>query len=130
MVDFTFSASSISKPVFLLTPAGNDTCNNLATNDSVVPCNNTDVTEIKKTKLKMRSAFGICASNGYVAKTIGTLPRSPTHDTNNLLRVLDLKNEREINTPIGLATKIKNALIIKPIPSKGKIREGNTNNPS
>src|SRR6187402_1363594 len=85
---------------------------------------------MKKTRLKISSAFGMPAINGYVANTMGTLPLKPTQEIKSLLRTLDLKKDKDAKTLIGLATKIKKADINKPIPISGIIREGNTNNPN
>jgi hypothetical protein len=84
---------------------------------------------MKKTILKIKLALSIPATNGYVAKTIGTAPRKPTQETNNLLRLFILKEERLIKTLSGRATKIKKAEINNPIPMIGNMPEGFTNNP-
>src|SRR5207248_1665262 len=51
-----------------------------ATIGKEVPCNRIEVRTIKKTRLKIISAFGIPAMRGKVARIIGTAPRSPTHE--------------------------------------------------
>ena len=45
---------------------------------------------------------------------MGTLPLKPTQEIKSLLRLFDLKKDRAVNTPMGLATNIKKAdMIIK-----------------
>lgn len=60
--------------------SGKPTCNHRATTDRVVPWISTEVSDTKNTMLKIILALSIPASNGYVAKTIGTAPRNPTQE--------------------------------------------------
>jgi len=58
--------------------------------------------------LNINSAFGTSERSGNVARTIGTAPRSPTHETMVFsLRFILLKS-RVIKTLMGRATNIKN----------------------
>jgi hypothetical protein len=82
---------------------------------NVVPCNSTEVAEIKNTRLKIIGALETPASKGYVAKTMGAAPRSPTHERNNFfLKLSSFANDREIKTASGLAMKIKKTEMRRP----------------
>src|SRR5690606_23929462 len=104
-----------------LTFMGSDTCSHFATTESEVPCINTDVTDTKNTILKIISAFSMPASNGYVAKTMGTAPRNPTQEIYNRLLAFILNGSKLRSTLKGLATTIKNKEISKPTPIMGTI---------
>lgn len=66
--------------------------------------------------LKISPDLSIPASKGYVAKTIGTAPLSPTHEIKcfDLFEML-LKGINERKTANGRENKINEKAIIKPI---------------
>ena len=70
MGDFTFFDS------------GKSSFNNLATEVKLHPWSKADVRTMKNTILNIKSAYFTPASIGKVARTIGTAPRKPTHETN------------------------------------------------
>ena len=57
-------------------PGGSATPSQRATSGSVDPCTSTDVTTMKNTTLKTRSACSTPSTSGNVARMIGTAPRS------------------------------------------------------
>ena len=66
-----------------------------------------------------------------MAKTIGTAPLSPTHETKTLsLTGIFLKGARHRNTVSGLVTKIIIKLIIRPGINSGISSLGLTSSPS
>ena len=61
----------------------------------------------KKTMLNICPAPGISDTTGYVAKMMGTAPRRPTHETNDLERVvMALNGASERKTLRGRPTAI------------------------
>ena len=114
--DLVFQPSSRSRTDFFLRFTGTARFSHFATTGIVVPWIRIDVTEIKKTRLKIILAFPTPAVRGYIASTIGTAPLRPTHETNSFLRNSSLKNASEINTLKGLATNINNDETRIPIP--------------
>src|SRR5690606_11797039 len=53
----------------------------LASHGMLIPCEITDVSTTKKTRLKKYSALGTPKLHGNVARMIGAAPLKPTHET-------------------------------------------------
>src|SRR5690606_34851094 len=116
-----YSATNSSEGVKIFSFAGRLTLSHLATIPKVVPWTKREVKAIKKTILKIMFAFSIPAKSGYVAKTMGTAPLSPTHEIYKRRLIFILKKARLIKTLSGRATSIKNKEMIIPIPITGTI---------
>src|SRR5690606_469198 len=129
--DCEFSCNSISTGNFRLMRSGTLTCNHRATVVSVVPCNNTDDTEIKNTILNIVCACVTPASSGYVAKMIGTAPRNPTQDMNTFfLKLIRRTKMKDMNTAVGLSTNYRMSDMRRHSWMTSMISQGDTSKPS
>ena len=96
----------------------------------VVPFISTEVSEMKKTRLKMSFPFSTPASSAYIERIIGTAPRRPTQDIKILERVVNCDFAKQVKTAIGRATRMIKADSSRPMPTRGSRSDGFTSSPS
>jgi len=123
------SERSNSKGYFGPSSRGSFNPSQLATKGSDLPWQSTEMITTKNTRLNIIMAFGTPASNGYVARTIGTAALSPTQEIRSFCASPRWPRGNVRNTLIGRATNIKNKDSKSPPTHTETSWDGNTSRP-
>ena len=96
----------------------------------VVPWISSDASTTTKATLNSRPAWGVPASSGNSASTMGTAPRRPTHEMNQVSFGVKRNGSRHSHTATGRATKISASATPMLGSSVSRIVDGVTSRPS